>query len=76
VRAARPTVRPCLDWTERRPHLAGGLGAAVADRVLETGWVVRRPGSRGLDLTVDGARGLGEWLGVRIEETAPWRESA
>lgn len=76
VRASRPTVRPCLDWTERRPHLAGGLGAAVADRVLETGWVVRRPGSRGLDLTVDGARGLGEWLGVRIEETAAWRASA
>ena len=76
VRAPRPTVRPCLDWTERRPHLAGGLGAAVADRLLETGWVVRRPGSRGLDLTVDGARGLGAWLGVRIEETAAWRESA
>lgn len=76
VQAARPTVPPCLDWTERRPHLAGGLGAAVADRLLETGWVVRRPGSRGLDLTVDGAGGLGEWLGVRIEETAAWRESA
>ena len=63
-------ARMCYD------HLAGVRGAALADRVLGTGWVVRRPGSRGLDLTVDGARGLGEWLGVRIEETAAWRASA
>ena len=39
----------CLDWTERRPHLAGTLGAAIASRFLEIGLVHRRRGSRGLD---------------------------
>jgi DNA-binding transcriptional ArsR family regulator len=74
--AARPTVRQCVDWTERRPHVAGGLGAAVAARMLEARWVVRRQGSRGLDVTVDGARVLEGWLGVRIDEAAGSREGA
>src|SRR5215467_10669877 len=38
----RPMVRTCIDWTERRPHLAGALGAAIVDRFLETGWIRRR----------------------------------
>ena len=51
----RPTTRACLDWTERRPHLAGALGAAVASLCLESEWVVRRPGSRGVRVTEAGA---------------------
>ena len=38
----RAFARPCLDFTERRPHLAGALGAAVCNRVLAAGWLVHR----------------------------------
>jgi DNA-binding transcriptional ArsR family regulator len=74
--APRPVLRQCTDWTERRPHIAGGLGAAVAERMLEQRWVVRRPGSRGLDVTVDGATGLEGWLDLRVPECEGWLESA
>jgi DNA-binding transcriptional ArsR family regulator len=40
----RPLCRLCLDWSERRNHLAGGLGAALLDHVLEQGWAVRGAG--------------------------------
>jgi DNA-binding transcriptional ArsR family regulator len=42
--------RPCLDWSERRPHLAGVLGAALLERALKNGLVKRRDGSRALDV--------------------------
>src|SRR5215813_522660 len=42
----RPLLRPCMDWTERRHHLAGGLGAAVAAELTRRGWVRRQDGSR------------------------------
>ena len=54
VRARRPTARACPDWTERRPHLAGALGAAVGRRFLEAGWVARHRSGRGLHLTAAG----------------------
>lgn len=57
-RSRRPLARQCRDWTERRPHLAGSLGAAVADRMLELRWVKRLPGSRALAVTPQGAREL------------------
>lgn len=51
----RPLLRPCLDWTERRSHLAGALAAALAATAIERGWVRRRaPGERGLLVTADG----------------------
>ncbi len=59
----RAFTRACLDWTERRPHLAGALGAALADALLEAGWVERRPADRGLRVTPAGRRGLAR-LGV------------
>lgn len=40
----RPLCRTCLDWSERRNHLAGALGAAILRHVLEAGWAVRGPG--------------------------------
>jgi len=46
----RPLVRPCTDWTERRPHVAGALGAALLTSLLERGWVQRRPDGRALNL--------------------------
>ena len=50
--------KPCLDWTERKVHLAGWLGAALACRCFELGWFVRRPGNRALELTDIGTVGL------------------
>ena len=69
----RPLGRVCSDWTERRPHLAGGAGAAVASALLERRWVLRRPGNRGLDLTSDGATGLHDWIGLRVDALEGWR---
>ncbi|MFI9649330.1 ArsR/SmtB family transcription factor [Streptomyces sp. NPDC052040] len=51
IRARRATTRACLDWTERRPHLAGALGAAVGKRFLDAGWVTRHRSGRGLNVT-------------------------
>jgi DNA-binding transcriptional ArsR family regulator len=65
-RRRRAFARPCLDWTERRPHLAGALGAGVAERLLELEWVVRRPDSRALRITETGERRLREELAVNI----------
>ncbi|MEU4365310.1 winged helix-turn-helix domain-containing protein [Promicromonospora sp. NPDC023987] len=54
VAARRATTRACLDWTERRPHLAGALGSAVGSRFLSAGWVTRHRSGRGLDVTAAG----------------------
>jgi len=66
-RTRRRFARPCLDLTERRPHLAGALGAAVCARTLELGWLVRRPADgRALRLTDAGRQGLVDALGVTL----------
>ena len=54
----RPLTRRCVDWTERRPHLAGALGAALATRAVELGWVERVPADRWLRVTAEGRRAL------------------
>jgi DNA-binding transcriptional ArsR family regulator len=54
----RPLLRFCTDWTERREHLAGVLGAAVCAAVLERSWAIRRPSSRALRITPLGEREL------------------
>jgi DNA-binding MarR family transcriptional regulator len=65
----RRLVRVCPDWTERRSHLAGALGAAVAARVVEEGWVRRRAHGRGLDVTPVGAAELGRTWGASVRPT-------
>ncbi len=57
-RARRPMCLACLDWTHRRHHLAGALGAAVLDRTLALGWARRTKGSRALFVPVTGERAL------------------
>jgi DNA-binding transcriptional ArsR family regulator len=47
----RMLARDCLDWTERKPHLAGALPAALLSRFLDLGWLARRSGDRGLTIT-------------------------
>ena len=59
----RVFARACLDWSERRPHLAGALGAALADAALDQGWVRRRPNDRGLRVTPKGAAQLRDLVG-------------
>lgn len=51
LRSRRLLARDCLDWTERRPHLAGALPAALLARFLELGWLARRRTDRGLRIT-------------------------
>jgi DNA-binding transcriptional ArsR family regulator len=63
----RPLLRVCMDWTERREHLAGSLGAAICATMLDAGWVVRRPGSRALRVTSLGEAKLLE-LGCHLQE--------
>lgn len=65
-RSRRPLCRTCLDWSERRPHLAGRLGAALLDRVLDLGWVARMPDTRALRITRVGKAGFGKTFGLHI----------
>lgn len=67
----RTFCRPCLDWSERRPHLAGALGAAVADRCFELGWVARLRDSRALKISASGQRGFKEAFGIVLEPEHP-----
>jgi DNA-binding transcriptional ArsR family regulator len=60
----RPLARACPDWTERRPHLAGALGAALADRMFQLRWIKRRPATRGVLVTQKGHEGLATTFGV------------
>jgi DNA-binding transcriptional ArsR family regulator len=52
----RPLCRACLDWSVRRSHLAGRLGAAILDRVFELGWARRVKGTRIVEFSKGGAR--------------------
>jgi hypothetical protein len=60
----RMLARSCIDWTERRPHLAGALPAALTARFLELGWLTRGRG-RGLRVTDAYEERLDAWLAVR-----------
>lgn len=62
--AARPLLRECTDLTERSPHLAGGLGAALCERFVADGWVRRTDHSRALIVTPTGERALEAHLGL------------
>jgi hypothetical protein len=66
----RVLCRPCLDWSERRPHLAGALGAALCARSFEANWIRRVSGSRAVSVTPKGWRVFRETLDVRLAEHA------
>jgi hypothetical protein len=61
--------RPCLDWTERRPHIAGPLGAAMTERFFDLGWIERAKRSHAIVVTPSGRRGLLQTFG--IEDAKP-----
>ncbi|MFI9613959.1 ArsR/SmtB family transcription factor [Streptomyces sp. NPDC052023] len=62
----RPLARACLDWTERRPHLAGVAGAALCRHALDTGWCVRIGSERAVKVTPAGERALSALLGIEV----------
>lgn len=65
VQAGRPVqCRPCLDWSERRPHVAGHLGTLICAHCLSAGWLRRPANTRALQITPSGAEHLGRWLGA------------
>lgn len=63
--------RPCLDWSERRPHIAGALGAALCRFCLDRGWVRRVAGSRALDITPTGGLAFRDRFGVATDCLRP-----
>jgi DNA-binding transcriptional ArsR family regulator len=65
-RARRSFARSCLDWSERRPHLAGALGDALLTALLERAWLRRLSGERAVELTEAGAHGLQTALGISV----------
>jgi DNA-binding transcriptional ArsR family regulator len=60
----RSVVRGCLDWSERELHVAGGLGAALASRLFDLGWIRRREGNRSVEVTDEGR--LASEFGVEL----------
>jgi DNA-binding transcriptional ArsR family regulator len=58
--------RPCLDWSERRYHVAGHVGAEICRRCLEYGWLKRQRDTRALQLTPSGQRGLEDSFGLKF----------
>lgn len=66
--ARRTMARPCLDWSERRDHLAGAAGAAIASTLLDRGWIARLDGTRAVRLTQRGRDGLYRVLALEIDD--------
>ncbi len=64
-RSGRLLCRPCLDWSERRPHLAGVLGAALCAHAFDQGWVRRLDGGRAVAVTLKGQQVFRERFQMR-----------
>lgn len=62
-RSNRPQCRACLDWSQRRHHLAGLIGKATLDRLFALSWARRLPASRVVAFTPEGERRFREWIG-------------
>ena len=65
-RRRRAFSRQCLDWSERRVHLGGALGAALATRCFGLGWIVRMDEGRALRISPEGRRGFSATFGIDI----------
>ena len=63
----RPLIGYCVDWSEQRHHLSGAVGAALLDRALDLGWIIRRPAGRAVWLSEEGASGLEAVFGLAVD---------
>lgn len=66
----RAFISECVDWSERRVHFAGALGAELAHVCFSRGWIQRIPGDRALRVTDAGAKVFAEAFGLRIDMRA------
>jgi len=64
--SGRVLCRPCLDWSERRPHLAGAIGAALCTNCFDKGWIRRIEGTRAVMITQTGRRAFREQFGAHL----------
>jgi DNA-binding transcriptional ArsR family regulator len=64
--SGRVLCRPCLDWSERRLHLGGAVGAAICAHSLASGWTRRLDGTRAIQITPKGARVFREEFGAAL----------
>ena len=62
----RALCRPCLDWSERRWHIGGYIGAAIAERCFTLGWTERQKDSRAVTITPAGGHGFEKVFGIRL----------
>lgn len=69
----RPVVRYCIDWSEQRHHLSGGIGRSLFTRLLDRDWLQRSPTNRALRITGAGRAGLANTFAIELE---PGREAA
>jgi hypothetical protein len=66
-RSARVLCRPCLDWSERRPHLAGAIGATLCAHSFREGWIRRNNGTRAVTITPKGRHAFRDEFNMRLE---------
>jgi DNA-binding transcriptional ArsR family regulator len=74
LRSTRRHCRLCLDWTERRPHIAGTVGAAITKRYFDLGWMERMRRSHAVIVTPLGRRGFQETFGIDASESGDRRK--
>lgn len=65
-KGSRPLCKTCLDWSERRAHLAGQLGAALCTRCFDLGWIKRTKDSRAVEITRSGQSGFAKTFGISL----------
>ena len=71
IKSRRVFCRACLDWSERRPHIAGRVGAEIANLCFERKWLARKAASRALTVTDKGGTMLSEAFGVDLGDRSP-----
>ncbi|QQZ07717.1 ArsR/SmtB family transcription factor [Heyndrickxia vini] len=59
-------AKPCLDWSERRYHMSGWLGAAIANHFFTQKWIIKSESSRAVHLTPNGKQALKQFLGIEM----------
>ena len=75
-KGARPFARPCMDWTERRDHIAGPMGQQILNHAKEAGWLRRAGQNRELLLTAPGARAFHQMLGLPVADLPHFTQEA